>query len=114
MPNNRAKKQKILKRYINLNAQIKRLTNEAEKFKSVEREDQLARIRRLSKKARRIRQAIQTAIDELEDTRAAQIMEHIYIDGLEIEQVAELMGYSIRQTYRIYSEAISKIKIKNQ
>ncbi|MBQ7123441.1 MAG: DUF1492 domain-containing protein [Oscillospiraceae bacterium] len=70
------------------------------------------RIERLKKKGRQIKSEILEEIDTLEDPRYCEILEAYFIDGLSMEDIAENEGYSVRQIYKLYSEAINILLIK--
>lgn len=72
-----------------------------------DKEDLLDRIKRLKDKGRKIKRDIEREIDSLEDPRYCDILEYYFIDCLSMDQTAEEIGYSVRYTYELYSEAIS-------
>jgi len=69
------------------------------------------RIARLNEKGKRLRNEIIEVIDELEDERYAMVLESFCIDCLELEDIADDKGYSTRQIYRLYSEAVEEVNI---
>lgn len=68
------------------------------------------RIQRLEAKGKIIKREIEDTIDELEDTRYAEVLESFCIDCLDINIIAENMGYSARHIYTLYSEAIEELR----
>ena len=70
------------------------------------------RIERLKNKGRQIKSEILEEIDTLEDSRYCEILEAYFIDGLSMEDIAENEGYSVRQIYKLYSEAINILLVK--
>ena len=54
------------------------------------------------------------AIDQVEEARLREVLELYYIDGLTWEQVAERMGYVVRQIYRLHGVALLKVKIPEE
>ena len=51
------------------------------------------------------------AIRAVEEPRLAEVLELYYIDGLTWEQVAQRMGYEVRQIYRLHGVALWKVKV---
>lgn len=51
------------------------------------------------------------AIRAVEDPRLAELLELYYIDGYTWEQVAERMGYEVRQIYRLHGVALLMVKV---
>lgn len=70
------------------------------------------RIERLKEKGKQIKNEILEEIDTLEDPRYCEILEAYFIDGLSMEDIAENEGYSVRQIYKLYSEAINILLVK--
>ena len=70
------------------------------------------RIERLKDKGKQIKCEILEEIDSLEDPRYCEILEAYFIDGLSMEDIAENEGYSVRQIYKLYSEAINILLVK--
>ena len=56
--------------------------------------------------------AVIDAIRAVEEPRLAEVLELYYIDGLTWEQVAQRMGYEVRQIYRLHGVALRKVKVK--
>lgn len=54
------------------------------------------------------------AIRAVEDPRLAELLELYYIDGLTWGQVAERMGYEVRQIYRLHGVALLKVKVPEE
>ena len=67
------------------------------------------RITRLEVKGEKIKNEILEVIDELEDTRYADVLESFLIDCMDFGDIAEETGYSIRHIERLYGEAIKCI-----
>ena len=72
------------------------------------------RIERLKKKSKRLKTEILEEIDTLDDMRYVEVLEAFFIDGLTMEDIADECGYTVRHTYRLYSEAISMLALKEQ
>lgn len=70
------------------------------------------RIERLKEKGKQIKSEILEEIDSLEDTRYCEILEAYFIDGLSMEDIADIEGYSTRRIYKLYSEAINILLVK--
>ena len=60
------------------------------------------------------RREIIEAIDELDDRRVAEVMESVYIDGLDMYDISDSTGYSIRHVYRLYLQGLDAIEIPQQ
>ena len=69
-----------------------------------------ARIRELV----RWEHAAMDAIDRVDDARQREVLELYYIDGLTWGQVAERMGYEVRQIYRLHGLALLKVKVPEE
>jgi hypothetical protein len=69
------------------------------------------RIRRLKKKGNTYKREIIDVIDELDDTRYAEILESFCIDCMTLEEIADDNGYTLRHIKRLYSEAILSVDI---
>lgn len=76
---------------------------------TVEKVDIESRIKRLEAKGKIIKNEILFSIDELEDTRYAEIMEAFLIDCKNFGDIAEDTGYSVRHIERLYGEAIKEL-----
>lgn len=68
-----------------------------------------ARINRLCVKGKRLKQETLEKIDELDDTRYAEVLESFMIDCKSFEDIGEDMGYTERHVKRLYSEAITEL-----
>lgn len=68
-----------------------------------------ARIERLKKKSKRLKTEILEEIDSLDDLRYVEVLEAFFIDCMSMEDIAEEFGYTVRHTYRLYSEAVSEL-----
>lgn len=71
------------------------------------------RINRVSRQGKRIRSEILDKIDQLDDTRHAEILEAYFIDRQDFSSIAEELGYTIRHVIRLYSEGIRLIDIND-
>lgn len=69
------------------------------------------RIERLKEKGKQIKREILEEIDTLEDPRYCEILEAYFIDGLSMEDIADMEGYSTRRIYKLYSEAIEILSV---
>ena len=67
------------------------------------------RIKRLEDKGAIIKGEILDIIDELEDTRYAEVLESFLIDCKDFGDIADDLGYSARHIERIYGDAIKCI-----
>ena len=72
------------------------------------------RIIKLKEKGRVIRAEILEAIDSLEDTRYAEVLEAYFIDCKSIADIADDTGYTERYVYTLYSDGICEISLNNQ
>lgn len=133
-------KKRYLKRYKKnlalierLNDKVDNLTNRIESIKSpiisdmprggvpITKEDLIAdkleiedRIERLKLKGKKYKAEILDIIDELDDTRYADILESFFIDCEPLDKIADNMGYTLRHVIRLYSEAIISIDLDCQ
>ncbi len=73
-----------------------------------------ARINRFCVQGRRIKAETLEKIDELEDSRHAEVLEYYFIDCLSMDEIAELTGYTNRHVFRLYSEAIGLMSLNEQ
>ena len=74
-----------------------------------EKDDIQRRIDRLEVKGKIIKGEILDIIDELDDTRYAEILEAFLIDCKDFGEIAEDNCYSVRHIERLYSEAIKSV-----
>ena len=72
------------------------------------------RIKRLKKKSLIIKREILTEIDTLDDPRYCEILESFFIECIPLEDIAEAEGYTVRHTYRLYSEGVMLLALKCQ
>ena len=79
--------------------------------KKDEKNDLLARIDRLKKKGEDYKREILDVIDNLDDTRYAEVLESFFIDCKDLDEIAEDMGYSIRHVKSLYSKGIDSITL---
>lgn len=80
---------------------------------SVKAEELEQRIRAINKTAEVYKSEIIDAIDELEDTTRAEILERFFILDQSIDYISEDMDYSYRHIQRLLSLAVSDIRIPN-
>lgn len=69
------------------------------------------RIERLNTQGRKIKAELVAIIDEIEDTRYADVLELWSIECMSITEIAEELGYTERHIYTLYSEALASISI---
>lgn len=69
------------------------------------------RIRRLKAKSKKLKIETLEKIDELDDTRYAEILESYFVDRKEFGTIAEDTGYTVRHIIRLYSEAINELSL---
>ena len=72
------------------------------------------RIKRLKSKSKRFKAEILEEIDSLDDPRYCEILESFFIDCLSLEDIADNEGYTVRHTYRLYSEAVRTLAVNRQ
>lgn len=72
------------------------------------------RIERLTDKGLEYKREILSAIDELDDSRYAEILESYYVRIKDIGDIAEDTGYTVRHVYRLYRDAITSINIDSK
>lgn len=70
------------------------------------------RILRLEAKSRNLKYEILDRIDEIEDSRYAEILEAYFIEGKDFDTIAEDMCYNIRHIMRLYAEAVNAIEVE--
>lgn len=58
----------------------------------------------------RTKQAALDAIDAVEEANLREVLELYYLDGYTWDQVAQTMGYDVRQVYRLHGVALQRIK----
>ena len=54
------------------------------------------------------------AIRAVEEPRLAEVLELYYIDGFTWEQVAQRMGYEVRQVYRLHGVALMRVVVPEE
>ncbi|WP_338547394.1 hypothetical protein V1225_01685 [Emergencia sp. JLR.KK010] len=79
-----------------------------------DKEELSGRILRMKEKGRALKSEILVDIDALGDSRYCMVLESYFIDGLSLEEIAELEGYTTRHTYRLYSEAVRILALRGQ
>lgn len=79
-----------------------------------EQDEIIRRIGRLEIKGKNYKSEIIDIIDELEDTRYAEVIEAYFIDCKSLETIADENGYSIRHILRLYREAIDAVSLECQ
>lgn len=57
-----------------------------------------------------LQKAAHEIINAVQDDTERLILQYYYIDRLDMEDIAEEIGYTLRQTYRIKKKAVEKIK----
>ena len=72
------------------------------------------RIKRLKNKSKVLKRQILDEIDTLDDPRQCEILEAFFIDCIQLEDIADSMGYTVRHVYRLYNEAVSLLSVKCQ
>lgn len=78
-----------------------------------DKEELIARIKRLQNRGKILKTETLILIDELEDVRYAEILESFFIDCKSFEDIAEDTGYSTRYVIKIYMKAISNVSIES-
>ena len=76
---------------------------------TAEKVDIERRIQRLEAKGKIIKTEIIDIIDEVEDTRYAEILESFLIDCKDFGDIADEQGYSVRHIERLYRDSIRAI-----
>ena len=71
------------------------------------------RLKRLETKRTSIRHEILETIDNLDDEKLSEILEYWFIDCLDVEDIADQLGYTTRHVWRLYSQAIEEIEISS-
>lgn len=79
-----------------------------------DKEELKERIEKLKVKGRKLKREILEEIDTLEDSRYCEVLEAYFIDGYTLSEIAEDNGYTDRHTYRLYSEAITILALKDK
>lgn len=69
------------------------------------------RIERLKDKGNKYRREIQEAIDNIDSEKYAEVLESWFIGNMSADDIGELMGYSSRYIFMLYSKALKEIKI---
>lgn len=70
------------------------------------------RIERLKKRGVIYKAEILKKIDELDDTRYAEILESYFIECKEFGEIAEENNYTIRHVFRLYADAINELSLE--
>lgn len=76
-----------------------------------ERSEIEERIERLELKGRKLKAEILDKIDELEDSRYAEVLESYFVECRDFGDIAEDNGYTIRHVLRLYTEAINAMSV---
>ena len=76
-----------------------------------DKEELKKRIERLEETGRKYRREILEAIDTLEDSKHAEVLERWFILGSSADQIGEDIGYSTRYIFVLYSDALREIDI---
>ena len=74
-----------------------------------DKEELEKRIERLEETGRKYRREILEAIDTLEDSKHADVLERWFILGYSADQIGEAIGYSTRYIFVLYSDALREI-----
>lgn len=69
------------------------------------------RIRQLEKTGRQIKREIAGAIDSLEDSSEAEVLEGFFLECKEFGDIADDTEYSLRHVIRLYTQGIENIEI---
>lgn len=69
------------------------------------------RLERLKEKSARLRKETYEEIDRLNDARYMDVLEKIFIDGLDLNDAADVLGYGRRHVQRLYSEALKALTV---
>lgn len=67
------------------------------------------RINTIVQESRKIRKEILNVLDGLEDVHHVEVLELFFINGLQLEDIAERMGYTTRHTVRFYTDGIKAL-----
>lgn len=67
------------------------------------------RINKLTKKAENLKFKILNEIDTIDDPRYCEILEAYFIECMDMEDIADRMGYGKRHIYKLYAIAIQKL-----
>ena len=79
-----------------------------------DKDDLERRIKKLRAKNRDLKQSVYEAIDTIEDPRYCEVLEAHFVEGLDIKDIADQMGYTERHVYTLYAEAIRSFTLPNQ
>ena len=60
----------------------------------------------------RIKREVNTVIDAVEDSRLRRVLELRYRSYYTFEKIAEVLGYDVRQIYRIHDDALQAVQEK--
>lgn len=77
-------------------------------LKKTELEERLTSVRR---KSLDLRRETYKEIDRLNDVRYVEVLESIFIDCLDLDTTADMLGYGRRHVQRLYSEALRELAI---
>lgn len=69
------------------------------------------RIKQLKEKGIKYRSEIQEAIDNIEVDKYAEVLEHWFINCMSADDIGDIMGYSSRYIFILYSKALQEIQI---
>lgn len=72
------------------------------------------RVNRQTREMVRWKLAAIDAIDAVAEDRLREVLELYYIDGFTWSQVAERMGYEVRQIYRLHGLALLMVKVPKE
>lgn len=71
------------------------------------------RIERLKAKSDNLKAEILEEIDTLDDVRYVEILESFFIDCIDLEDIADNEGYTLRHVFRLYSEAVTILALND-
>lgn len=67
------------------------------------------RLVRLKTKSLNLKEQTYNEIDKLDDIRYKEVLECMFIDGLNTDEVADALGYNTRHIDRLYQEAMKEL-----
>ena len=72
------------------------------------------RIKRLTEKGQVLRAEILEELDTLDDPKEVEVLELFFIDCLEIPEIADVVGFTERHIYRLYSQGVTKLALSEK
>ncbi|WP_261809542.1 hypothetical protein [Levilactobacillus humaensis] len=79
----------------------------------IRREEIEERINRIIHESRPIKAEILEAIDHMDNSLEANVLEQYFIEDVQLDKIADQIGYSIRQVKRLYGDAVNKVNAVN-